>query len=710
MADVETEEQHLYEIASRMIDRVPEEAPAEYELYRQAFDGFRDALSAARENASKDEWNNILPPLIKYGAIAGGALISAHLLLSVWLTLLGMLPIVGAFALLVAALAKAHLHGRRTIFGQRILFAITGNRHRKLYVLQRQRLLNTIVERDLVIPTVRLALNECHKDKLSRKFAVQESPGLGDLHSSLYYVPTSIKSEAGELIHQFRGGSIGIAGPRGSGKSSLLRLYCDARNRVDSPDICCMVSAPVDYVAREFVLHVFAALCRSVVVKYARRGPGKPSPPQRLIAFTFAVLVHVVLGAVPGSLVWFGIHSYSASPLSQVLSVAATLVGGSTLLWVYGILAVIYLRRRPALRRQRRLQKSAKRNLAKIRYLQTHNASWSGSLKAGLGVKLSMGFDRQRSRGLSRAEQPMGYPEIVRLFRVFAGMASAHVSEQGGRVLIGIDELDKIASADQAEKFLNEIKSIFGVPQVYFLITVSDDALTAFERRGMRLRDAFDSSFDEIIRVELLTYAESRRMLYRRVIGLSEPYVALCHALSGGLARDLIRSARHVIRAAGPRDKPREFGEIAKRVIREDVHRKARSLGHAEAIRNDAGLLYVLHKARLGHYDQKTLSDLLHDVQSTQPEDNERNASEADLLRREFMAFLYLSHTLEDVFNEHLDENRVAFAADGSRGQCVFDMMASARVALGTNTTLAWRLTSETRQTWGLEVWNGQVG
>src|SRR5260370_37647985 len=82
------------------------------------------------------------------------------------------------------------------------------------------------------------------------------------------------------------------------------------------------------------------------------------------------------------------------------------------------------------------------------------------------------------------------------------------------------------------------------------MVSVSDDALNAFERRGLPLRDAFDSSFDEILRVEPFSYYESRRLLYRRVIGLTEPYVALCHCLAGGWARDVLGTARQVVRNA----------------------------------------------------------------------------------------------------------------------------------------------------------------
>ena len=39
------------------------------------------------------------------------------------------------------------------------------------------------------------------------------------------------------------------------------------------------------------------------------------------------------------------------------------------------------------------------------------------------------------------------------------------------------------------------------MPHCYYLISVSDDALAAYEMRGLPVRDAFDSAFDEVIHV-----------------------------------------------------------------------------------------------------------------------------------------------------------------------------------------------------------------
>ncbi|WP_328854791.1 hypothetical protein OHB01_00800 [Microbispora hainanensis] len=146
-----------------------------------------------------------------------------------------------------------------------------------------------------------------------------------------------------------------------------------------------------------------------------------------------------------------------------------------------------------------------------------------------------------------------------------------------------------------------------------------------------------------------------------------------------------------------------------RRLVRDDVRRKTGALSQIEAIRNDTALLHVLHRVKVGYYAEKELSDLLHDVRATSPEVHGKPGEEADLLRRELIAFLCLSMTLEDVFNERLDEDRVRSAADDSHGQCLFDILVSARSALGTNTELAWRLTSEARSAWGLDSWDNEA-
>ena len=113
-------------------------------------------------------------------------------------------------------------------------------------------------------------------------------------------------------------------------------------------------------------------------------------------------------------------------------------------------------------------------------------------------------------------------------------------------MVIGIDELDKMEAKD-ARKLLNDVKILFGVRHCYYLISVSEDALSTFERRGMPIRDVFDSSFDDVLHVAPLDIAQSQTLIQRRAVGLGEGAQLLCHCLSGGLPRELVRCARAIV-------------------------------------------------------------------------------------------------------------------------------------------------------------------
>src|SRR5262249_19811420 len=69
-------------------------------------------------------------------------------------------------------------------------------------------------------------------------------------------------------------GSIGVSGPRGAGKTMLLRYFSDPSfssetgepGAVFTPfDLRFIVSAPVTYQQRDFILHVFGKLCADVI-------------------------------------------------------------------------------------------------------------------------------------------------------------------------------------------------------------------------------------------------------------------------------------------------------------------------------------------------------------------------------------------------------------------------------------------------------------
>ncbi|WP_405828909.1 P-loop NTPase fold protein [Streptomyces sp. NBC_00105] len=136
---------------------------------------------------------------------------------------------------------------------------------------------------------------------------------------------------------------------------------------------------------------------------------------------------------------------------------------------------------------------------------------------------------------------PPNFPELVSDFRDLLTGIAAEQHRQEERVVIAIDELDRLGSDTQALAFLNEIKAILGVPHVHYLISVAEDVGASFVRRGLPHRGVTDSSLDDIVHVLPCTLEESKKILGRRASGLSEPYKVLTHALSGGIPRDLIR-------------------------------------------------------------------------------------------------------------------------------------------------------------------------
>lgn len=100
----------------------------------------------------------------------------------------------------------------------------------------------------------------------------------------------------------------------------------------------------------------------------------------------------------------------------------------------------------------------------------------------------------------------MSLPDIVSSLKSFLSKIA-----QERRVIVAIDELDKVDSDVKAGQFLNDLKGIFGVPECFYLVSVSEEALSNFELRGLPFRDAFDSAFDEVAHFRYLSYAKAGR-------------------------------------------------------------------------------------------------------------------------------------------------------------------------------------------------------
>jgi Cdc6-like AAA superfamily ATPase len=479
---------------------------------------------------------------------------------------------------------------------------------------------------------------------------------LSEVFDSSTEIVTKAKTDLERLVNSMQGGSIGIAGPRGVGKTTLLRtLGRTSAGADDARTLSVYTSAPVEYEARDFQLHIFSSLCLEVLAREGQREvhqipfeetENRPRATHGRILF-YAAFANRVLMGLGGLGIFFGILIASlvllyahqvlrvpvatqptvASPLplsSRAVSrdaspprspqmalassppTAATpeplktdledfgLRSGDLIRWgavaiLLGFLVRFFqehelLRERSEMElRHTRSQLAkplvveAQRALTEIRFQRSYTTGWAGALKVIPGAELSV------NEALSLAQKQETLPEMVENFREFAQDLTNEESSSGGykRVIIAIDELDKLESDEKAEQFLNDIKSIFSIPKFIYLVSVSESAISNFERRGIAFRDAFDSTFDDIYYVDYLSVDDSIKLLNQRVTNLPLSFGYICHALSAGLPRDLIRVARAMLQFAQENPTKNDIVSVATALIERDVRSKIRAVSIA---------------------------------------------------------------------------------------------------------------------------------
>ena len=374
---------------------------------------------------------------------------------------------------------------------------------------------------------------------------VLSASGLSGVIDESFEVSTRTAERLRSTMSSMHGASIGLAGPRGAGKSTLMNAVVKGRFRGRNQPLKplgTVVSAPVRYQSQDFIAHLFAKLCYAVRDDDIFFDPEPGRPRQAVLWSLFAVVLWVA-----SSIVYHG-HSLGLAHTSARVFVTYGLAVAGCAAFLWGVvvamppLVIRFFRQPFSNPSSRDMHPSvlARRHLHELRNLDTVSRTMSGKLgPANLNVAAS--------RAVSSARQAMSAPDLVSEYQRFVDVLAS--PEQP--VIIGIDELDKMASEEDARQFLSDIKTVFGQAHCYYLVSVSVDALSAFERRGMPFRDVFDSSFDTVLRVEPLTAEESVSLLRRRVVGFGTGALLACYTLSGGLPRDLIRTARDFANQAG---------------------------------------------------------------------------------------------------------------------------------------------------------------
>lgn len=349
-------------------------------------------------------------------------------------------------------------------------------------------------------------------------------------------------------------------------------------------------------------------------------------------------------------------------------------------------------------------------HLLRLRTVQTSSAGWNAGIPfsaASLGGQY----------GTSLSTIPPNFAELVHDFRDLLARIARELHDQDGSFVIAVDELDRLGGDAAALAFLNEIKAIFGVPYVHYVISVADDVGAAFVRRGLPHRDATDSTLDDIVNVRPSLLGESQALLTRRVPGLTETHILLVHALAGGIPRDLIRYGRRVVDlhlATGDNS----LAAIARRLILEelaDVITGFRVLlaKHPETDGSGAVLSafrdLTVGLSRAGSAPAPDVDDALtvfaFEGRITSQSLGVPVPEAAAQLITEASAFAYLSLTLLDVFAAaDFPRRRSLAVAHGYAGDPA--LLAEAKQELSVSAFSARVLITTIRLAWGLPVPN----
>jgi hypothetical protein len=542
--------------------------------------------------------------------------------------------------------------------------------------------------RELAIgPAIRREINKRTLDRYDDDLDFGAA-GLPELRGREHEVQTPARDELDELTARMHGGSIGIAGQRGAGKSTLIKAYCEPRDSNDRR-LTTVISAPVKYEAREFVLTLFGQLCEKVLVDPAAarvmtHAPSRLARKARLSAYGPVALSTPLTFAVAAAL----LKVCKPLWLDMAVVVLATVVVALSVLWT------IKRVRRAETRAvgvdpERALRARAERELDDIRFQQSWSTGYAGKLSLPIPVSPEV---QVTSTEQATAKQAT-FPEIVERLRSFLALAAA---ARGG-VVIGIDEMDKMESGEVAQKFLNEIKAIFGVGRCFYLVSISEGAMSTFEQRGLPFRDVFDSSFDEVISVAPLGLEASKGLLRRRVIGLGPPFLDFCHCLTGGLPRDLLRAAR---RLSLYDEEDKSLPAVCKVLAISELERKvAAAAVSARQIALEpyvSELLFWLRGLSPGQPSSQPLLDRSSKMPGRWARESlgshEMNAVDSlERVRLELAAFSYFIATVVRFFCEFEGDPRAHFepAEREIDGESQIDRLAKARAAFEQNPSLA---------------------
>jgi hypothetical protein len=395
-------------------------------------------------------------------------------------------------------------------------------------------------------------------------------------------------------LHMLRSGgaAVGITGERGTGKSELLRSFCDTpvgqATVKRGGTIGVLVPVPAAFQGAQFLALVAERLAQAV--------PGYRTLEERQAQRKFNLaIVGILIGL---SLLPLGIAIFSGQASGWKLTDremgGVTFTAGTVIVFAsYVVLLKLLMRRRASGRKHRepqkrkwvkarktrrtralirpsgsaparsRLGKDAERLILRLKYAETITSQSEGSMSGG-GVGLKLGGQRTLSA------LPLTEASLISEIKAF----SDQLGKAGYRIIVGIDEMDKLEAGQATEDFLNSIKQLFVISSCSFLVSVSSSAWARFVQRGVNVRDALDSSLDTVESIGALDFLETRSLILHRREDMSDSEILFCYVLAGGFPREVMRCAQSLaIRNRDAEGSTHTLDMLANRVLNMELDR-----------------------------------------------------------------------------------------------------------------------------------------
>jgi Cdc6-like AAA superfamily ATPase len=424
----------------------------------------------------------------------------------------------------------------------------------------------------VIMPNVVLAINTLLGNEQDKLLVEQDSEGLRRLQDPTFRVSTRSREKIARLLSQMDGGSMAIAGPRGAGKSTLLKQFYQPSDKDlrSIRGLTIYVSAPSNYVARDFIAELFQQLCEGYLqhCEYAAQerlySIGRSKASARLATRRVLAISLLLLRTILAILLVAWIASLFRKEFPSAISPASKFVDHwASLTWRFtqdswtayrpyfllGVL-IVALALLPSPRVWRcylwwhKESELVRRSREYLLRLQIDKTVTRGTTITSPGIR---GLVFGMNRASSAKYNPWTLPELVNYTRQFLYDLAQSIVGARLPVIVAIDEIDRIGSLEQAEAFIGDIKTIFGVEKCYFLVAVAEDVGSLFAQRATAGRSILENAFDEIVVAGPLELEEARDLLLKRVPGFTDAFAYLVYALSGGLPRELIRITRRLV-------------------------------------------------------------------------------------------------------------------------------------------------------------------